>query len=269
MTQEAPRASGAPWQPSEIRRWLANRVYLGEVRYGDLVNTEGHPPLADLKDLGAVPAGTRDPAQGPCEVSAVRPRPLRSLPIRDGRADQRRGEARHAVYRCNGRRCDEASVITADRLEGYVTDLVREHVRGLQLEAAGEGADLETLDREYEEAEAELQAFASDLNARRELGEAGWKAAFDARVRDRDEKRAARDEAYDRSKLASVSCDVDDLRGDELRDLVGGMVEHIFIRRRERRAKVDDRALIIWSDDHRVFEVPGPNRSSPFEPVRW
>jgi recombinase-like zinc beta ribbon protein len=173
------------------------------------------------------------------------------------------------VYRCNGRPCDEASVITADRLEGYVTDLVREHVRGLQLEAAGEGADLETLDREYEEAEAELQAFASDLNARRELGEAGWKAAFDARVRDRDEKRAARDEAYDRSKLASVSCDVDDLRGDELRDLVGGMVEHIFIRRRERRAKVDDRALIIWSDDHRVFEVPGPNRSSPFEPVRW
>ena len=39
--------AGAPWQPSEIRRWLSNRVYLGEVRYGELVNTEAHEPLTD------------------------------------------------------------------------------------------------------------------------------------------------------------------------------------------------------------------------------
>jgi hypothetical protein len=30
MTARAPRAGGAPWLPSEIRRWLSNRIYLGE-----------------------------------------------------------------------------------------------------------------------------------------------------------------------------------------------------------------------------------------------
>jgi hypothetical protein len=47
MTELAPRKGGAPWQSSEVRRWLQSRVYLGEVRYGELDNTEAHQPLID------------------------------------------------------------------------------------------------------------------------------------------------------------------------------------------------------------------------------
>jgi site-specific DNA recombinase len=41
MTDRVPRESGQPWQSSEIRRWLGNRLYLGEVHYGSLVNPRG------------------------------------------------------------------------------------------------------------------------------------------------------------------------------------------------------------------------------------
>ena len=32
MNERAPRAGGAPWQPSEIRRWLSNRASSGSAR---------------------------------------------------------------------------------------------------------------------------------------------------------------------------------------------------------------------------------------------
>jgi site-specific DNA recombinase len=269
MTKTAPRESGAPWQPSEIRRWLSNRVYLGEVRYGELVNTDAHPPLTDPATWERCQRepGTQRKAHSKFLLSGL----ARCAHCRYAMGGQTGGGTDGAtpVYRCNGRRCEGSSVIKAEPLEQYVTDLVREHVHGLELEAAAQGADLEALDREYEEAETELQAFVADVNARRLLGEASWQDGLTARALDRDARRKAREEAYAKSRLVSVARDVDDLQGDDLRDLVHGMVRHIFVRRRPRGAKVDDRVLIVWSDDPRHVDVPGPHRSGPFEPIRW
>jgi hypothetical protein len=174
------------------------------------------------------------------------------------------------VYRCNGRHgCAEPSVITAERLEGFTRALAVDRLKGLELEAAKEGVDLAALDREYEDAETELQAFAADTNARSVLGEAGWQDALTARATDRDAKREARDSAYSQSQLAGVAKDVEGLDDDGLRDLLNGLVRHIFVRRGPRGAKVADRVLLIWSDDPRAIDVPGPHRPGPFEPVRW
>ena len=63
--------------------------------------------------------------------------------------------------------------------------------------------------------------------------------------------------------------DVDDLDQEALRDLIAGMVRYVFVRKRPRGAGVADRVLIVWSDDTRLIDVPGPHRSGPFEPVRW
>jgi hypothetical protein len=272
MTERAPRRGGAPWQPSEIRRWLGNRDYLGEVSNGDLpVNPEAHEPLTDPEtwERCQKPTGIQRRAHSKFLLSGL----VRCAHCRYSMGGfSYGGSGSTPVYRCHRARnggCAEASVIIAERLEGYIRELALDRLRGLQLEAAGNGVDIEAIDRAYEEAEGELQTFAANLGARRTLGEAGWREALDLRASDRDAKRKARDDAYSRSKLLAVARDVEDLKHDDLRDLLGGMIRHVFVRRRPRGGEVADRVLAIWSDDSRAIDVPGPHRSGPFEPVRW
>jgi len=273
MTERAPRSGGALWQPSEIRRWLSNRVYLGEVRYGDLINTEAHEPLTD-------PETWERCQRAPGVQRRAHSRFLLSGLVRCACCRYSMGGFSHGggngrnipVYRCARSRnggCKESSVITAERLEGHLRQLVLDRVRGLELEAAGEGIDLASVDQAYDDAEAELRAFAADLNARRLLGEAGWQEGLSLRAGDRDAKREARERAYTQSRLVAVARDVEDLDHEGLRDLLTGMTRTVFVRRRPRGADVADRVLVVWSDDPRVIEVPGPHRPGPFEPIRW
>ena len=273
MTKMAPRKSGQPWQSSEIRRWLGNRIYLGEVRYGSLVNANAHEPLTDVESFAAAQR-----APGAPRAASTRTFPLSGLVrcacCRYSMGGFNYGGANHTtpIYRCghaSTRGCPEASVIVAARLEEHVHELVRQHLRGLELQAADARLDLVELDREASEAEAELDTFTLDLGARRRLGEDAWQRALDVRVADRDAKREARDRAYSTSGLVAVARTVDDLDHADLSDLLRGMVRHVFVRRRPRGADVADRVLVIWSDDPRAIDVPGPHRSGPFEPVRW
>ena len=144
-----------------------------------------------------------------------------------------------------------------------------EKVRGLEVQAAGEGVDLAAVDREYDAAGAELRAFVADVNARRVLGEAGWQEGLRARAADRDTKWEAREQAYAKSRVVAVSRDVEDLDHQGLRDLLSGMIRTVFVRRRPRGADVADRVLVIWSDDTADIDTPGPHRSGPYEPIRW
>jgi hypothetical protein len=174
------------------------------------------------------------------------------------------------VYRCPDRgRCDEPSVITAERLDGFVRELVLDRLQGLRLEAVNDGVDLAGADRALEEAEGELRAFAADVDARRVLGEAGWQDALAARAKDRDEKREERERAYGEYQLVAVAEDINDLDDADLRDLLHGIVRNIFVRRGPRGTGPGDRTLVVWSDDPRAIDVPGPHRSGPFEPIRW
>ena len=273
MTTMAPRNGGALWQPSEIRRWLGNRVYLGEVHYGDLVNREGHGPLTDPETFQAVqkaPGRQRRNNGSPFLLSGL----VRCSCCRYSMSGFNHGGADRAtrVYRCSHAKtkgCPAASVIVTGRLDDHVLRVVRDHLHGLELEAADAGVDLAVLEREASDAEAELDAFAADLGARRLLGEQGWQQALEARADDRDRKRATRDDAHASSRLVAVAQDVDDLGHEDLRDLLGGMIRHVFVRRRPRGADVADRTLIVWSDDPRAIDVPGPHRSGPFDPIRW
>lgn len=234
MSERAPRAGGAPWQSSEIRRWLSNRVYLGEVHYGpELVNLEAHAPLTDPETwerCQRAPGVQRRP-HSKFLLSGL----TRCANCRYAMSGfTYGGSGRTPVYRCHLARnggCGEASVITVERLDGHIRGLVLDRLRGLELEAAGEGVDLGAVDRAYEEAEAELRAFSADLGARRVLGEAGWQQALALRASDRDSKRSARERAYSQSRLITVARDVEDLDHDGLRDLLAGMIRTVFVRR--------------------------------------
>lgn len=274
MTARAPREGGQPWQSSEIRRWLRNRIYLGEVRYGThFAHPGAHEPLTDPETFEAVqrePGERRVNGGSPFLLSGL----VRCSCCRYSMSGFNHGGADHStrVYRCGRaktRGCLEASVIVADRLEDHVLGLVREQLRGLELQAAEAGLDLVELEREAGEAEAELTTFAADLGARRRLGEQGWQTALEARAGDRDDKRAKLEAGQASSRLVAVARDLDDLDHDGLRDLLSGMIRHVFIRRQPRGATAADRTLIVWSDDPRQIDVPGPHRSAQFEPIRW
>lgn len=272
FTERAPRQGGAVWKPSEIRRWLSNRVYLGEVHYGELVNPDAHPALTDAETWQRCQRepGVQRRGNGTFLLRGL----VRCAACRYALVGQSGGGATGAtpVYRCSQSKaggCPEPSVITAAPLEAHMRQLALERVRGLKLEAAADGLDLAALDAGLEAAEAELQAFAADLAARRKLGEAGWQDALTARALARDDARAAREAGYAQSRIAGLTRDVDGLDHDALRDLLAGMVRHVFIRRRPRGAKVDDRALVVWSDDTRAIDVPGPHVPGPFEPIGW
>lgn len=268
MTERAPR-DGGPWQPSEVRRWLSNRVYLGEVKYGKLINPNAHPALTDAMTWAQC---QREPGQQRRPHSTfLLSGFVRCACCRYSMGGQTYGGAAGItpVYRCNGKHgCGEPSVITAERLDGYMRELVAEHMDGLELEAAAEGIDLAAVDKEWEAAETELQAFAADPTARQVLGEAGWQNGLATRAARRDTAHEARGEAYARAKLAGVTKRVGDLDDHALRDLLQGLVRYIFVRRQPRGATVGDRVHVVWSDEADL-DVPGPHRSGPFESIGW
>jgi hypothetical protein len=81
--------------------------------------------------------------------------------------------------------------VTATIVEDYLDEII-DQMQGSTV-ARGRKAtslDLSTLEADWREAEAELDAFASDLTARRALG-ANYSRHLEARVADRDSKREA------------------------------------------------------------------------------
>lgn len=271
MTERAPRETGGPWNPSEVRRWLKNRVYLGEVRYGELVNEEAHMPLVGRKTWARCqrPEAERYRASSPFLLAGL----IRCAGCRYAMGGQSGGgtDGTTPVYRCprSNRGCPAPSVITAARVEGYVVDLIRR--RQIRFREAGKlDRGQEMILSEAREADEEVAAFAADLMARKTLGESGWHDALRLRVSDRDAKRqrAREVEAELQGVELAREVDVDDLDRHGLRDLLVGLVGHIFVRRR-RGAPAADRALVVWKAEEGSVDVPGPHRSGPFETIDW
>jgi DNA invertase Pin-like site-specific DNA recombinase len=273
MHAEAPRRGGAPYAASEVRRWLRNRLYLGEVRYGELVNTEAHQPLTTELTW-------RRAQREPGELRrAPSPFLLKGL-IRCAGCRYAMGGANHGgagqtpVYRCNRgtRGCPGPSVVTAASIEAFVIGLAKEHMRGLVL---GEGAEeLAVADREaieaFEVARLEVETFVADVEARQLMGDSVWNDGLRLRVEEREARRPAYEEAIARSGTRErAGVPVEQMGRHQLRDLLTGSVLHIFVRRQARGASTAERVLIVWADDVRPILVPGPNRPGPFEPIGW
>lgn len=251
--------TGRAHRPNVIRRWLRNRIYLGEIRYGELVNTEAHPPLTDEATWQAAQteSGVRYTAPEAFLLSGL----VRCANCRYAMGGNTRGGFNRdtPIYRC-GRRCGEPSVITAAKVESIVQAAVRGALADLRLEAVEEDADLVALERAAVDAEAELAAFASDLGARRVLGDVGWRDALEARAAARDEAQARLADA--RALAAASAVELDDLSRHDLRDLLGGMIRAVFVR----RGRGDDRVKIMWADS----DVALPARDAePLGPFEW
>lgn len=211
MSYLAANAPGRVWTTYTVRRFLANRSYLGESRYGpDMVNLTSHPPL--------VTRAAWEAAQGP---EPERRRPAADFPL-SGLATcgtcgvhlvGARGGPGLRVYRCaaslasyKGEKCPAAVTILADRLEEYVEGAVREGLDSVRVEAAGggQGDDLEALEAAMLEEEAELARFAGDRQAARILGD-GYHPALQERADAAEGARRAYRDAAEAVAAASAT----------------------------------------------------------------
>ncbi len=272
ITREAPRHGGAPWNSGEIRRWLKSRVYLGEVRHGQLVNTEAHAPLTTERTWQRCQREPREQrkAASPFLLTGL----IRCAACRYAMGGQANGGASgdYPVYRCprSTRGCPGSSVISAEHVEGYVTSLVGDRQQDLLIGQTEVDAQGDAAIEAFAAAELEVEKFAADVEARRLLGEQGWQDALRVRIDNREGRRAARDLALatqEARELAQRS--LADLDRHGLRNLLAGMIRHVFVRRRPRGAPPAERILVVWSDDLEAIDVPGPHRAGPFEPVGW
>jgi DNA invertase Pin-like site-specific DNA recombinase len=271
MTAEAPREGGAPWTATEVKRWLGNRVYLGEVRSGTLVNSTAHKALTDPETFDRCRREPGERRRGAADVFLLSGLGIvRCAGCRYALSGERHGGrgGESPVYRCKRYGCPGPPVIVAARLEDHLAELAIAKQRGVVLAQADDGPDLIDVEA-YDEAVEEVEAFVGDVAARRALGEALWQDGLYARITERDRLRPAREAALGRIEARNFARrPMGELDRHGLRDLLSGMVRHVFVRR-GRGVPVAERVFVVWADDPRRFEIPGSHNRRTFEPIGW
>lgn len=163
------RAAGAPW--SEIQkitglsqsaghRIVQNRVYLGELRVGEWVNPEAHPPLVDRALWEAAQLAHPRPAvkgNPPALLAGL----VRCAGCGTTMSPSSRGTERD--YRCRPNkaswRCPEPALISRGLLDNHVESIVLGHLAGGVAAGAVREADTTQAEAALAAAEAELSEY--------------------------------------------------------------------------------------------------------------
>ena len=240
VNRKYPVEDRRPYSGAELKRWLTNRFYLGEIHYGDLVSVDCHEPLTD-----------------PSTFLAAQPQPSKarrrsdSLPLvgllrcencKNPMTGNRFGGSNHdrPIYRCASR-CGEGAVVSASIVEPFVFDAVRESLRGFQL--AGSPVDVAEYDRAVIAAEEELDAFVNNLTARASLGPEQWERGMAVRSRALEDARRQRDAAVRDETLLSV--DLNDPSDHDLRAFAFSVIAAVYVG----RGRGTDRLRVVWTSD--------------------
>lgn len=264
------------WEPSRVRRLLANRVYLGEARsgHGD-INAGAHEPLVDAgtfllaqraKPSPELTAKVENLLAGLCRCAscsyAMRSQPARGQSV--------------AVYRCrttsvNGR-CPHPTTISQQRLEEHVLDAFLDH-----LNAPAVASD--------EPQAAELELVQAAVDAERSYRHALTDTELRARIGDNDHAmmvaslhtswqeasaiipQQRRTPTIGTSDLSAFVADLRE-RGEvlDLRQLLATAIQAVFVRpaaSRSHNLAIGDRVQIVWVDEP---QLELPKRGSRFEP---
>jgi DNA invertase Pin-like site-specific DNA recombinase len=241
-------ATDRRWTTTTIRRLLSGRSYLGETRQGDRVAKDTHEPLVsrpvwEAAQSSPVSRGGR----GEFPLSGIAKCASCGAPLIGGR-----GGKGQRTYRCSasssthrGGKCTGGPVITASILEDYVREVLEDLVGSFQARVGDPEADaLTLLERGVNEAEAELDAFASDLTLRRALGDR-YHTHLQERVEAVQEAQAAYRERA-RSAQTSVALTAPDLL-DNPRLFAAGLrsIFDAIVVKRGRGLSVEDRVRLV------------------------
>lgn len=247
LEAEHPKDTKRGWIAMAVRRILAQRVYLGEVSYGEWTETDAHLPLTDPRTFASAQP---DPPRRTRRSGSTRP--FTGLLVcgncRETMVVNTFGGAKGdtPIYRC-GTGCGNGSVILADRVDRYLFEIARD---GRRQAVEGWGAskatgDLEAIDRAIIEAETELDVFVSNLTVRRALGERRWEAGVALRAENVEQLRRQRAEHVESDRVLSFGDSDHDLRR-----FAFATIDRVIVRRG--RGPVADRCEIVFRDqDHR------------------
>jgi site-specific DNA recombinase len=144
-----------------VQSLLQNRFYIGELRFGDLVNPDAHPAIIDVRTFQAVqrmspPRGRRAKSERLlARLGVLRCGTCGSRLVVGSRTH---GAKRWEHYRCPPiGDCPERVTISAEKVEKAVVDKVKELVAGISGSASRDDGVVEA-ERELERAEAALDA---------------------------------------------------------------------------------------------------------------
>jgi hypothetical protein len=157
------RKQSGRWAPSSVKVMLRNRVYLGEIRAGDFVNTDAHPPLVSLTEFEAAqvaPGTTTAGSTQPALLSGL----LRCASCRHCMKPKRIDGAR--VYRCNKSHssgvCPAPATIYASVVEPFAESLLLDQLAARSYAPERLSAEVEAAERDVARYDAELRAWVTD-----------------------------------------------------------------------------------------------------------
>lgn len=158
--------------PGGVRALLRNRVYLGELRVGEYVNTEAHQPLVDSQMFDDVQrklaSNTRPPrsSTGPALLAGlIRCASCGHVMTRTGRGKNSKHDHNYTcVGKHSGQECPRPAGIVARRLEAYVEEIALAELVRLQVEVA-EGNGVAEAQAAVAAAERELDAYLDAVRA--------------------------------------------------------------------------------------------------------
>lgn len=230
------RVHGRTWTSDTVRRMLARRTYLGESSHGSLVNLTAHEPLVSRSVWTAAQHEPRTMVRssGAYPLSGIAICATCNSPM--VASSKTRGGKR--TYRCSGGqtlakvRCNAPAAIVADRLEAYVVEYLRAEWEHRDWNVTSADPDPQPdAQRELEDAETELQAFAMDLTARRLLG-ATYHEALEARQQAVADALSVFNEQAKAETIVSISPeDIDTDDPEKLRELVQATFHLIEVKR--------------------------------------
>jgi DNA invertase Pin-like site-specific DNA recombinase len=259
-------SGGVRWWSTSLSLILRNRVYLGELHSGDLVNHAAHHPLTDPvtwqaaqapRRLRPAPHGTPTLLAGLVRCAGcLRPMSIKTI-VRGGR--------RHRAYGCSGGpeddRCPGRAHISARLLEPYI--------EAAFFELADAGPDepdgtIRALEAEAAEAAASLLAYRDDPRILGALGRERFAEGLEARARRERRALLALDASRRRADVVEpVSASTWEGRWPEMtigerRRAIATVVDCVFVVRGA--APASRRALIARRGDAPV-DLPAGERS--------
>lgn len=251
LDEIAPRPSGGRWVSSSVERIVKNRVYMGEAYRGEAINPNAHEAIvtpAEWQAANLAPVRASHRGKRPNLLGGI----VRCAACRYVLAPQvwkGDGSKPTLVYRCrevhSAGACPAPATIVRDAVEQYVEDIWREQMADQALAIKQDSQTLKAATAELEAAEEELRAFASDLTARRLLGD-DYHAALEARVsavnRAQTELQQVSGPALDARAIARY----DELPLEDRRRILGSSLDTVFVKQGDARAPVEKRVTILW-----------------------
>ena len=164
--------------PSGARKLLSNRVYLGEIREGGIVQRDGttspehvnpdaHDALVEPEEFAAAQVETARPARTPDLPPALLAGLVRCSGC--GHVMSRRNAGKQPSYYCkphksNGR-CPAPASISMNRLDAYVDGIARAAFEQLRVEGVAHGSGIDDIRVALAGAEIELETYMDAVSA--------------------------------------------------------------------------------------------------------